>query len=193
MGKRLLGALVIFIGANLSTNAIAQVAEVRGGLIYHNIGIVKKQGGKEKGPDIEGQVIFNQLESLTWLAKPRPIVALNLNLAGETSFAAIGLNWDIKASENWVFSPSFGYSVHNADPLTNPYTPAQSVPRQKFDDEELALGSRDLFWTSLAFGRRISDDTKVFIAYEHLSHGQVLGKGVNQALDNIGIYWAKEF
>lgn len=192
MKKQIYGAAFL-LASFIFGNANAQISEVRGGLMYHNLGIVAKQGGKEKGPDLVGQVVFDEFESLDWLKNPSPILALSLNLAGETSYAAIGLNWDFKMSENWAFAPSFGYAVHNADPLTNPYQPWESVPRQKFDDEELAFGSRDLFWTSLAFSRKISSDTKIYISYEHLSHGQVLGKGVNQALDNIGVLFAKEF
>lgn len=174
------------------STAYAKVEEVRGGAFAHNIG-GGKNGGKEKGPDIALQIGFSKLESWTWLAKPEPIVALNLNTQSETSFAAIGFNWDFPINENWAFSPSFGYAIHNADPLVNPYQPWQSAERRNWDLNEIEFNSRDQFWTSLAFERKLDNDTSLYLAFEHLSHGQILGEGQNQGLSNLGVLWAKKF
>jgi lipid A 3-O-deacylase len=49
------------------------------------------------------------------------------------------------------------------------------------------LGSRDLFRTSLALTWDLSESFAVQGIYEHLSHGQILGSGRNQGLDEIGV------
>jgi lipid A 3-O-deacylase len=185
--------LVIFIITNPPIKAIAKINEIRSGLMQHNVGIVKKQGGKENGPDLEGQIIFDKIDLLKKIGNPKSMIAINLNSAGETSFAAIGMNWQKEFSQNWIFSPSFGYAIHSGSPLENPYQPWESDARLKFEHEELALGSRDLFWSQIAIGRKISKSTKIYIAYEHLSHGYIIGNGVNQGLDNIGVLYSKTY
>lgn len=187
---------IVLLGACASlfaSAANAEITEARFGVMYHNLGVVRKQAGKEKGPDVAIQVAFNKIQKWKAIGKPRPIVTANINTRGETSFAAAGLNWHNKLSKNWAFEPSFGLAIHNADPLTNPYPPNMSAERYAFSHEKLALGSRELFWTSFAFSRKIGDDKKVFITYEHLSNGQILHHGANEGLDNIGLMFAKTF
>lgn len=174
-------------------NAFAKVEEIRGGVFYHNLPTSGKNGGKEKGPDVALQVGFSKLENWTWIGSPQPIATLNLNTQSETSFAALGFNWDFNMNEKWGFSPSFGYAIHNADPLNNPYQPWQSVERRNWDLNEIEFNSRDQFWTSLAFERKIDEKTSVYLAFEHLSHGQILGDGQNQGLSNLGILWSKKY
>ena len=56
-----------------------------------------------------------------------------------------------------------------------------------FTEDHVLLGSRDLFRTTLGLHHQINETWGVELMYEHLSHGQVLGKGRNQGLDNIGV------
>jgi lipid A 3-O-deacylase len=56
-----------------------------------------------------------------------------------------------------------------------------------FSANHVLLGSEDLFRTSLALTWKFSDTWGVQGIYEHLSHGQILGKGRNQGLDEIGV------
>lgn len=117
------------------------------------------------------------------------------NLAGETSFGGAALEWRIPlgAGGNWSFDPHFGVVVHDGDPLRNPFPPSQSVDRARFDAEELALGSRDLFRLGFGVTWRATEDWNVQFAFEHLSHGQILGDGVNQGLDNAGVKIGRRF
>ncbi len=172
--------------------AFAKIEEVRIGAFAHNIG-GGKNGGKEKGPDVALQVGFSKLESWTWVGSPEPIVTLNLNTRSETSFVAVGFNWDFAINDKWAFSPSFGYAIHNADPLMNPYQPWQSSERRAWDLNEIEFNSRDQFWTSLAFERKLDEKSSLYVAFEHLSHGQILGEGQNQGLSNIGVMWARKY
>ena len=53
--------------------------------------------------------------------------------------------------------------------------------------ETVFFGSRDLFRTSLALNRDLSDRWGAQLMFEHLSHGQILGSGRNQGTDNVGV------
>ena len=52
---------------------------------------------------------------------------------------------------------------------------------------KIYFGSRDLFRTSFALNRDVTDKWGVQVMFEHLSHGQVLGEGRNQGIDNVGV------
>ncbi|KAF0109875.1 MAG: hypothetical protein FD128_1873, partial [Hyphomonadaceae bacterium] len=58
----ILGCLVCFLSA--FNVAEAQISEIRLGVFDHNVNIHAKNGGKEKGPDVQAQVVF---ESPKWL------------------------------------------------------------------------------------------------------------------------------
>lgn len=194
MNKHSIGALIgAFFLIGSPNMALAQISELRLGLLSHNAEINAKNGGKEKGPDIEAQIVFESPSWLEWAQSPKPIIVGNLNTQGETSFFGGGLEWGIGLGENFELQPFLGIVVHNGDPLNNPYAPADSVRRAKFNAEELALGSRNLFWLGLNLERKINEDWAVAIHYEHLSHGQILGEGKNQGLDNIGLRIGRKF
>ena len=55
------------------------------------------------------------------------------------------------------------------------------------------MGSDDLFRTSLALTYDFNEDWAAQLMYEHYSHGQILGNGRNQGMDNIGIRIAYTF
>jgi len=75
--------------------------------------------------------------------------------------------------------------VHDGK-IGNPY--ANGTPEAAaFFEEHVLLGSRDLFRTSLALTWDMSDSFALQGIYEHLSHGQILGEGRNQGLDEIGV------
>ncbi len=49
------------------------------------------------------------------------------------------------------------------------------------------MGEHILFHTTLGLNYTLTDHVTVGAYYEHISHGQILGSGRNQALDNAGI------
>ncbi len=174
--------------------AKAQISEVRGAIMAHNIETnVSKNAGKEDGPDLQVEVLWNSPDWLRFAFSPRPGVVASLNTQGETSFAGVGLDWTFPVSKNITIDPYLGYVIHNGDPLNNPYAPADSVRRAKFNAEELALGSRDLFRLGFAVGYRHSESWTSYLVYEHLSHGHILGGSKNQGIDNVGIRLGRNF
>ena len=151
----------------------------------HNIEVTDgKNAGKEDGVNINGELRFGSPDFLGVILAPQPYVMASVNTAGETSYGGVGLAWDWEPAESWHIEPSFGYVIHSGK-LDAKGTTADE--RKAYGDEYLLLGSRDLFRTSLAVTRDLGESFGVQVIFEHLSHGQVLGSGRNQGLDELGV------
>jgi lipid A 3-O-deacylase len=166
--------------------ASAQVDSVRLGVMQHNICVIDcKNADKESGPNISGELRFKSPDFLGWAGAPHPYLMASVNTQGNTSYAGGGLSWDFEFTPGWHLEPGFGYVVHDGE-NTNPF--ANGTPEAAaFFEEHVLLGSTDLFRTSLAVTWDLSETFAVQAIYEHLSHGQILGEGRNQGLDEIGV------
>lgn len=163
------------------------VEEFRFGVMAHNQCVTDCDNAyKEAGTSLNGELVFASPGLLSWAFEPRPYLMASVNTGGDTSYGAVGLTWALDFTRAWRFEPAFGYAIHSSDTLDNPYPP-EDPRRGPFQDTTLLLGSRDLFRTSFALTREISDSWGVQLAYEHLSHGQILGEGRNQGLDEFGV------
>lgn len=162
------------------------VDEIRVGVTQHNMCVLDcDNADKEDGPNINAEVVFNSPEFLKIIWSPRPYVMGSVNTAGDTSFGGAGLEWEWEFAEGWSFEPGFGYVIHDGE-LTFPYP--QGDPRNDpISAQKVFFGSRDLFRSNLSLNKDIGEKWGVQLMYEHLSHGQVLGEGRNQGLDNIGV------
>lgn len=156
------------------------------GVLKHNIGVLNsKTEGREDGFNVEVQADFASPAILQWAGKPKPYVMASLNTAGDTSFAGVGLQWRVPLGEKWSFDPGFGYVIHNGE-VNNPFR--NGDPRAtEFSNKHLLLGSRDLFRSTLGISRELSGPWTGQLVFSHLSHGQILGKGRNQGVDQIGV------
>lgn len=183
--KRL--ALGAAVATPAATAANAQlVEEVRVGVLAHNICVTDcKNADKEDGPDVEAELVFASPDFLGWALEPRPFIIANINVAGETSYGGVGLVWNFDFAENWSFEPSFAYVIHDGE-TDNPFVTGTEEARI-FGEENLLLGSEDLFRTSFAINRDFGENWGMQLIFEHLSHGQILGDGRNQGLDNLGL------
>ncbi|MGE0741553.1 MAG: acyloxyacyl hydrolase [Hyphomonadaceae bacterium] len=172
--------------------ANAGVDEVHVGVMQHNICVTNcKNADKEDGPNVEFQVSFDSPTWLDWAASPQPYLIASVNTAGETSYAGFGLEWRWDFAENWALEPGVGYVIHDGE-TNNPF--ANGTPEAAaFAEEHVLLGSEDLFRTSLALTYDFEGPWEAQVLFEHLSHGQILGNGRNQGLDNIGIRFGYQF
>jgi lipid A 3-O-deacylase len=178
-----LGLIVAAAGPALA----GPIEEIRLGVMAHNVCVTDcKNADKEDGVNVNGEIVFASPDVLRWAFAPRPYLVASINTAGETSYAGGGLAWRWRFAEGWSLEPSVGYVVHGNDELDNPYPPGDPL-RGPYQDEYLLLGSRDLFRTSLALSRDLTPSWGVQVAFEHLSHGQILGEGRNQGLDELGM------
>lgn len=188
-----LAGLAAFGAAVMSAgSANAGVSDVYVGVFEHNACVLDcKNAFKEGEPNIEVQVSFDSPSFLDWAGSPKPMVMASVNTQGDTSYAGFGLDWQFKISDHFTIDPSFGYVVHDGE-LENPY-PHGSPEGLQFAEEHVLLGSEDLFRTGLGLTYHMDGPWNVAAYYEHLSHGQVLGSGRNQGLDEFGIRIGYEF
>jgi lipid A 3-O-deacylase len=191
--RRVLGAACA-LGALIgqAEEACAGIERVHLGVLAHNIEVIDgKNANKEEGPAVELQVNLSSPRFLHWAGSPEPYVVGSLNTAGDTSFAGVGLEWNWRFAEGWAVSPGLGYVVHDGE-LNNPY--ANGTPEAAaFFEEHVLLGSRDLFRTSIGIERDFGGGWSAQVFYSHLSHGQVLGSGRNQGMDQAGLRIGRRF
>ena len=185
--------LVAFSAAMvLAPQARAGVDEVHVGVMQHNICVINcKNADKEDGPNVELQASFDSPGFLSWAGSPQPYIMASLNTAGDTSFGGFGLEWRWDFAENWALEPGVGYVVHDGE-LENPF-PNGSPEAAAFAAENVQYGSRDLFRTSLGLTYDFAGPYEGQLFYEHLSHGQILGEGRNQGVDQIGVRIGYQF
>lgn len=166
--------------------AAAQVDSARLGVMDHNIKVTDgKNANKESGVNINGELRFASPGWLGWAGSPHPYIMASVNTDGNTSYGGVGLEWDFEFADRWHFEPGFGYVIHDGE-VNNPF-PSGTQAAVDFSADHVLLGSEDLFRTSLALTFDISESWAVQGIYEHLSHGQILGSGRNQGMDEIGV------
>lgn len=176
----------------LAPQANAGVDEIHVGVMAHNICVTDcKNADKEDGPSIELQVNFDSPGFLSWAFKPEPYLVLSANTAGATSFAGFGLEWRWEFADGWALEPGVGYIVHDGE-TNNPY--ANGTPEAAaFADDHVLLGSEDLFRTSLGLTKELAGPWEAQLFFSHLSHGQILGDGRNQGMDQLGVRFGYSF
>jgi lipid A 3-O-deacylase len=170
----------------VSPAAVAQVDSARLGVMKHNICVTDcKNADKESGVNINGEVRFASPDFLAWAWSPHPYVMGSVNTDGNTSYGGVGLEWDFTLGDRWHFEPGFGYVLHDGS-VNNPFA-SGTQDAVDFSEDHVLLGSRDLFRTNLALTYDFSETLALQAIYEHLSHGQILGKGRNQGMDELGL------
>jgi len=177
-------------GFGLGSAQAQGLEEIRLGVAQHNICVSDcANADKEAGPNLTGELVFASPGFLSFAFKPRPILTGSWNTAGKTSYAGAGLLWRLEFADGWSFEPSLAYVLHDGT-NENPYPQGDPVGAD-FAEHNVLLGSEDLFRTGLALNRDLGDNWGLQLQYDHLSHGQILGNGRNQGLDNIGlrVYW----
>ncbi len=191
---RLQPAGIAAFGAALMMAPAAQagVNEVHVGVIQHNICLSTcDNADKEGGPNVELQVSFDSPDFLSWAASPQPYVIASVNTAGDTSYGGFGFEWRWNIAENWALEPGLGYVVHDGE-VDNPY--ANGTPEAAdFASDHVLLGSEDLFRLSLGLAYDFEGPWEAQVLVEHLSHGQIIGAGRNQGMDEIGLRFGYQF
>ena len=182
------------LGAAMMAPAAAHagVSEAYIGVFQHNACVLDcKNAFKEGEPNIEVEVNFDSPAFLHWAGSPKPMLMASVNTQGDTSYGGFGLDWRFHITDKVSFDPSFGYVVHNGE-NKDPY-PNGTPEAFQFSEEHVLLGSRDLFRTGLGLTYHFEGPWNVQGYYEHLSHGQILGHGRNQGLDEFGLRIGYEF
>lgn len=182
--RRILASLALVAVPAASASAEI-VDEVRLGVSEHICVLDCDNAHKEDGPSISAELVFKSPDLLNIAGSPRPYVMASVNTAGDTSFGGAGVVWNWDFAQGWSFEPGFGYVIHDGE-LDFPFP--QGDPRNDpISENTVFFGSRDLFRTTFALNRDITEKWGAQVTYEHLSHGQILGSGRNQGVDNVGV------
>ena len=183
MKKLVLGAAIIAAATPIAEADIVESARL--GVMAHNIKVTDgKNANKEDGVNINGELRFHSPDFLKFIWSPHPYVMASLNTSGGTSYAGFGLEYDWEFAEGWHFEIGEGYVIHDGDLNAQGETAAE---RFEYGSTHLLLGSRDLFRTNLAITKDFTETLSGQVIFEHLSHGQILGNGRNQGLDELGV------
>ena len=142
--------------------------ELFGGIHVHDVKTPLDKAGIEGGMDV----------SVGWRGDRigrtplQPYAFGALNIAGETSYAAVGLS--AKFGDKVFIRPGLGIAVHSGSAANH------------FRRDRLAFGSRLLFEPELGVGTRINDRLSIEASWVHMSHAQLFGRE-NPGIDNIGM------
>jgi lipid A 3-O-deacylase len=162
------------------------IDEVRAGVLAHDVRFTDHY---EPGPDISAELLLsspfpqdwgNSLPDwLGWVTRPRPHVGGDLNTAGATSQAYVGLTWTVPLSQH-VLSDSdaltldldFGPSFNNGH-----------VSKTSHDRE--ALGFNVLFRLAAELGWHFTSRLGAYLLFEHVSNGGLAT--YNDGLNEVGL------
>ncbi len=180
MLKILSGAFVALCSlAALAPAAQAQTRfldEVKIGLLAHDISFA---GGKEKGADVNAELLFASPEFFKYILRPRPMLGLELNTSGYTNQGYAGLAWQwtlfndvVKSGDGVYFGYTFGASFNDGKHFS------------KLSDRK-SLGSNLLFRESFEAGYQINKMYSVSTYFDHVSNGGI--QKYNQSLNNLGV------
>ncbi len=184
-------AAACLIAFGMAAPARAEIDELRVGVTHNfNVEHDSLRDGRE-GDSVQGELVFSAPEVFGVIGSPRPYLVGSLNTEGKTSFVGAGVLWRWNFAHNWAFEPGFGYIIHNGE-RDNPF--ADGTPEAaQFQSEHQLLGSQDLFRVTFALERSFGDHSALQLYYEHASHGQILDRGRNQGLNNIGLRYVWRF
>ncbi len=170
----------------LSAPVMAQtkiVDEVKIGVLAHDIAFLG--GSKEKGADINSEVLFTSPSFLKFAWSPRPHLGVSVNTNGDTSHAYAGLTWEwalfrnvLRQNDAFTGGFSFGPSFNNG--LTDTRR-----------NDRKALGSNILFHESVELGYRITPMHSISVYTDHISNARLAKR--NEGITNAGLRLGLKF
>ncbi|WP_138513815.1 acyloxyacyl hydrolase [Maricaulis alexandrii] len=147
----------------------------------------------EDGPNITADILFPSPDFLAIIWSPRPYVYGSFNTNGLTNFGAAGLAWNWEFAEGWNLEIREGLSYNDGVVDIDPNSPPGDPTRIRLATTRALMGNEILFHTALGLDYDLTETWSVGAYYEHISHGQILASGRNQALDNVGIRFGYRF
>ncbi|HTH17074.1 MAG TPA: acyloxyacyl hydrolase [Magnetospirillum sp.] len=153
------------------------VSELRFGVFDHDIGFLGNN--KEKGVDINGEVLFDSPDFLGVVWSPRPTLGASINTSGYTDQFYGALTWQFEPVQDLFLEFSLGGSVHTGS--------LEYVEGSSHKD----LGTRALFRESIAVGYRIDQHNSISVAFDHESNAGIGPH--NPGLNNVGLRWGYRF
>lgn len=147
----------------------------------------------EDGPNVTAEILFASPDFLSGIWAPRPYIYGSFNTNGLTNFGAAGLAWNIPVGERWHFEIKEGLSYNDGVVDIDENSLPSDPERIRLATTRSLMGSHYLFHTTFGVDYDFNDRWAIGAYYEHISHGQILAKGRNQALDNAGVRLSYRF
>lgn len=179
--------------------------EVWVGVLKHDVTFVGEAvglgaAGVEKGYNVHVGVRSERMDSVRWLARPYVYGFAAVNTSGDTSYGGVGLGWkfDVAGPGGLYIRPGIGLAIHDGETELPDFripglSQAEIQRRVALRDQKIEFGARVLFQPEFSVGYQLNEKTAAELSYVHLSHGQILGHGKNQGLDEVGIRIARKF
>ncbi len=160
--------------------------ELKFGVLAHDAHFL---GGKEKGVDLNPEIIFASPVPdewaatippyLRWMVQPRPTIGGEINTDGFTNQAYVGATWSwllasniVQPADGIVLSYFFGPGFNDGDIVA-------TAPNRK------SLGSHILFREALELGYLITPVYQVSGFIDHVSNGGLAKQ--NQSINDVGV------
>ena len=151
----------------------AQAGELFGGVHVHDVKTPLDQSGIESGFDLSLGYRGGGIGHL-FKGELQPYLFGALNTAGNTDYAAAGIDAKFLLGGGWYLRPGLGVAIHNGS------------AGKYYRSDKIAFGSRVLFEPELGVGTQISPRVSAEASWVHMSHGQLFGKE-DPGIDNIGV------
>jgi hypothetical protein len=161
-------------------------SELKLGVLAHDVHFF---GGKERGVDLNPEILFHTPVSdawaaqvpayLRWLVQPRPTVGGEINTSGYTSQGYFGLTWSWQLASD-VLRPGDGisFSLFEGPSFNNGERVATAADRK-------SLGSHVLFREAAELGYQIDPVWTISLLLDHESNAGFAR--YNQSINDFGV------
>jgi lipid A 3-O-deacylase len=139
----------------------------------HDVRLPLDESGIETGVDFSLGYRGSAIAHI-WRGTLQPYLFGALNTAGNTDYAAAGVDAKFRLGDRWYIRPGIGIAIHNGS------------AGKYYRTDKIAFGSRVLFEPELGIGAQVNRRLSVEASWVHLSHAQLFGKE-NPGLDNLGV------
>jgi lipid A 3-O-deacylase len=170
---RFFALLVALVAALALPTTAATADELFAGLHVHDVKTPLDASGIENGVDFSLGLRGGSIGHL-FSAELQPYVFGALNSAGNTDYAAGGIEAKFPLGSRLYLRPGLGIAVHNGS------------AGKYYRTDKIAFGSRVLFEPEIAIGTQISRRFSIEASWVHMSHAQLFGKE-NPGIDNLGV------
>lgn len=187
--------------ASLVLGSAAWAGEWTTGVYIHDAAFVGESlgvgaAGREGGADLQLGMRTSRLAGI-W-GRPQAHVIASFNSRGTSNFLAAGASWPVDLTAGFYLRPGLGLALTDGKaglPAVNApgLTPAETARRLRLYNTRIDFGSKLLFQPELALGYRLNEQWAAEVSWVHLSNGQILHKGKNQGLDDLGLRVSRAF
>lgn len=169
---RLIALLIATLSALVFPTA-ANAGELFAGLHVHDVKTPLDESGIESGVDFSLGYRGGSIGHL-FSAELQPYVFGAVNSAGNTDYAAAGIDAKFPLGRRFYIRPGIGIAVHDGS------------AGKYYRTDKIAFGSRVLFEPELAIGTQVSRRVSIEASWVHMSHAQLFGRE-NPGIDNLGV------